>query len=370
MSATILIWVTRILTVLIVLVTILPFIPTGYWAVRLCDGPRMQFAIIASLLIPLVVLHWWLIADLKVEHIVLIIVLGGVSLWQVSHVAKYTPFWPPELPNTAGTEVPSLRMIVANLEKDNAQHDAAVETLRTHGGDLLLLIEINESWRSALTRLESQYPHRIEEVRDEGLGIALWSKFPLHDAEVKHLISDRRASIHASVELPDGHRVNFVGVHPTPPGLKDKTSGGRRNSRVRDAELVLIARKVKDRNDESWIIAGDFNDVAWSHTSRLFGRLSGLKDPRVGRGLYNTYHAKYPPLRFPIDQTYFSSGFRLKLLGRIRIPGSDHFAITTDVSFIGQSGTDPKPVRDDNEEAEEMVEEGVNDAENKNVDSD
>jgi endonuclease/exonuclease/phosphatase (EEP) superfamily protein YafD len=41
------------------------------------------------------------------------------------------------------------------------------------------------------------------------------------------------------------------------------------------------------------LVAGDLNDVAWSHTSRLFRRIAQMLDPRVGRGIYSTFHVRY-----------------------------------------------------------------------------
>ena len=170
------------------------------------------------------------------------------------------------------------------------------------------------------------------------------------------------------IEYSPGHRFNFIGVHPTPPGLLDSTGDARRDSRVRDAELVLIAKEIAEKNDQSWVVAGDFNDVAWSHTTRLFKRISGLSDPRIGRSFMGTYYAQYPPFRCPIDHVFLSDGFSVSSLSRTRITGSDHFAVIADVAFDDpHAGSDPKPSGNDHDEANKIVDEGKEDAEERGI---
>jgi endonuclease/exonuclease/phosphatase (EEP) superfamily protein YafD len=162
--------------------------------------------------------------------------------------------------------------------------------------------------------------------------------------------------------------VNFVGVHPTPPGLMDSIGDARRDSQVRDAELILIAKEIANRSDEVWIVADDFNDVAWSHTTRLFNRISGLLDPRVGRTFMGTYMADYPPYRCPIDHVFLSEGFTLGSLARKKITGSDHFTILATVSLSQpQVGVTPVPQGDDRKDARQIVEEGMKDAEDRDL---
>jgi hypothetical protein len=102
---------------------------------------------------------------------------------------------------------------------------------------------------------------------------------------------------------------------------------------ARDAEVVVLGREIDEQTEHRpTLIAGDFNDVAWSHTTDLFIKLSGLLDPRKGRGLFNTFHADYPLFRFPLDHVFHSNDFRLVALEVLGYVGSDHFPVLPELS--------------------------------------
>lgn len=353
-------YLTRFSIAFLVASCLLPLLPVGAWVVRLFDFPRIQLA--ALVVIPVLgLLLWYRRSGWNIELSLIAMLCMAVVAWQLSHVVKYTWFWPKELVDAKDT-ANSITVTVINLDYQNSEKDAVREQIRSRNDDVVLLIEIDEDWADAFTEIEALYPYREGVSRGEGLGITLWSKIAFKNARVRHLVSEHRASIHAKLEPANGPPINFVGVHPVPPGLNEPDIEGRHDSRIRDAELMLVAKDVARATEEYWIVTGDFNDVAWSHTSRVFKRISGLKDPRVGRGLFNTYHAKYPGVRFPIDQVYLSPGAKIVKIDRFRPHGSDHFAIATRFSIGDLSEAKPRPKQDDHQEAKEMIRDGQQDA--------
>ncbi|MDU6054697.1 MAG: endonuclease/exonuclease/phosphatase family protein, partial [Acinetobacter junii] len=201
---------------------------------------------------------------------------------------------------------------------------------------------------------------RVPVPLDNLYGMHLYSRLPLHDTEVKFILSDEIPSIHASVTLRSGIQVQLYCLHPKPPSPTEA-----KDSTLRDAELLIIGDRIKDL-DESCIVMGDLNDVAWSRTTRLFQRISGLLDPRVGRYFMNTFHADYRLLRWSLDHIFHSTDFGLVEMKRLSHIGSDHFPIYVVLQtgrIFEQQQQELEQTADDEQEAKEAIQDGIEKAE-------
>ena len=167
--------------------------------------------------------------------------------------------------------------------------------------------------------MKGSHPHVVEHPLDNTYGLLLYSRLPFQSASLRFIADDAVPSAFVQVILGSGDVVDLHALHPTPPQPFQDTF-------ERDAELLIIAREVRESGRPA-IVAGDLNDVAWSHTTKLFQRISGLMDPRIGRGLFSTYNARIPFLRWPLDHIFHDPGFQLRRISRLRYFGSDHFPI-------------------------------------------
>ncbi|VTP64526.1 Uncharacterized protein conserved in bacteria [Serratia rubidaea] len=112
---------------------------------------------------------------------------------------------------------------------------------------------------------------------------------------------------------------------------------------------MLVGKSVVDAQTPV-IVTGDLNDVAWSTTTRLFLKISGLLDPRRGRGMYSTFHAGYPFLRWPLDHVFHSDDFVLGSLRRLPGIGSDHFPIMAELVYSPKKGAQQESLQRESED--------------------
>jgi len=109
------------------------------------------------------------------------------------------------------------------------------------------------------------------------------------------------------------------------------------------------------------IVAGDLNDVAWSRTNRLFQEVSGLLDPRIGRGPYATFNADWPLLKWPLDHVFFEESFGLLGIAVMEDMGSDHYPLLVELCHAPNASDvqdQPQPSPSDLKAADEEVQEG------------
>lgn len=93
--------------------------------------------------------------------------------------------------------------------------------------------------------------------------------------------------------------------------------------------------------------------------------MSGALDPRRGRGMFNSFHASHPLLRWPLDHIFHDNSFTLVELRRLPNIGSDHFPVYAELQYEPKAEAlqdAPEADQDDREEAEEMIEEAREEA--------
>ncbi len=220
----------------------------------------------------------------------------------------------------------SVKIMAANVLMPNKNFEALIRIIKEENPDLIFLLETNTLWKENIDKaISAEYPYSVLHPLENTYGLLLYSRLKLRDTKIHFRIENDVPSIESIIELGNDRSIKFFGLHPKPPSPSENKS-----SLERDAELIQVGKEV--RNSECPVlVAGDLNDVAWSHTTRLFLRLSGLKDPRKGRGFFNTFNANYPLIRWPLDHFFLSSEFQITQLKRLKHFGSDHFPILAEI---------------------------------------
>ncbi|WP_034855295.1 endonuclease/exonuclease/phosphatase family protein [Sinorhizobium sojae] len=330
--------------------TVVPFIPSDEWWIRIWDFPRIQVAVLLAVMLGAVPFSLPIRRRRTAAFAVALTVALG---WQIFAILPYTPIVATEAKAAENCDQRSrIRLLVANVLKSNRNAEPLLSLLDRLRPDILVLVETDAWWDTQLAPLKESYPYGVAYPQENGYGMHLFSRFELIGPEVRFLIDDYVPSIKTGLLLPSGARIDLYGLHPKPPPLQDTAR--------RDAELMIVGREVRMETAPA-IVAGDLNDVAWSRTNSLFQEISGLLDPRIGRGPYATFNANWPFLRWPLDHVFFEDSFQLLHLAVAGNIGSDHFPFFVALCHRPAAEAEqeqPRPEPSDVEAADEAIEKG------------
>lgn len=341
------------LSVLMIIPTLASLTTFDEWWVRAFDFPRIQ---ISALILLVLVTTSFMSPFSSIWHFVIKVLLVLSLIYQVVKIFPYTPIAKKQVLSFKGNDPNAIiSILVSNVLTPNKEYHRLINLVKKLQPDILLTLESDKTWEKKLEVLEKFYPYTVKIPQDNLYGMHLYSKLKLEDVEVKYLIKDDIPSIHGYVIMNNRAKIKFHALHPKPPSpTEDPTSTNR------DAELLLVGKDVK-RDQESVLVFGDLNDVAWSRTTRLFQKLSGLLDPRIGRGFYNTFHADYRLLRWPLDHVFHTNDFTLIELSRAEKIGSDHFPMFIKLNYEPRAELVQQEPEEADEEEKEWAEEKIED---------
>jgi len=334
---------------ILIALTLLPLWRNPAWWVRVLDFPRLQ---LSALLAITLIANAVKFDSLNRVAMATAAAALGCLVYQMWWILPYLRFAKREVKqSTSAPQRQSIGILIFNVLQSNRRSEDFLKLIEQHEPDLVVTLETDLWWQDRLADLEPRYPYSVKCPLDNLYGMHLYSRLPLEGSEIRFIIEPHVPSIHTQVLLRSGEAVRLHCLHPTPP-VPHYTG----QSEERDAELLVVGKSIGATN---WpvIVTGDLNDVAWSETTRLFRKISGLLDPRVGRSMLNTFHTGYWFLRWPLDHVFHSSHFRLFQLKRLPSIGSDHFPVLVELVYecdgTGQQGLTAD--QDDHQLAEEKI---------------
>lgn len=337
-----------VIGLLMIAATVLPLSKLDDWWIRIFDFPRLQITVLLAITF---CAYLFVREDPALPEQVFLGVLTLCLLYQSYRMYPYTRLARKEVKPSRGVHDDStIALLFANVLMTNRNAEGLLRHIREYDPDVILAVETDRWWQGQLAEFERTHPYCVHQPQDNTYGMLLYSRLELRNATVKFLVQDDIPSIHACLKLRSGEELELRCLHPRPPA-----PGESDRSTERDAELLLVGKEIKAKHAPA-VVLGDMNDVAWSHTNDLFRRISGLLDPRIGRGFFHTFNAKWPLIRFPLDHVFHSTHFRLIDFRRLPTCGSDHFPVYIKLSFEPEAKATQQPEQATPEEKQEAQE--------------
>ncbi|MDM7956722.1 endonuclease/exonuclease/phosphatase family protein [Blastomonas sp.] len=330
--------------------TTLSLLTSYRWYIRMWDFPRVALIVFAALALVLAipVLAGW---TRSLVVVAMLLVIG----WQGLRIYPYTPLAKPEVAQAVISKENCISAFSFNVLQTNRDYARTISLIDREDPDIVLLLETDGPWEAALKPVIDRYPHRFSAPLDNLYGLIMLSRLPVEDAEITWLIDKETPSVFATLQTNGGSRFRYIGLHPRPPQPGEDTE-------KRDGEIAIAARHAK-LTKLPVLAMGDFNDVAWSRTSQMFKRIGGYLDPRVGRGLYATFPANLPGLRWPLDHIFMSPDFTLLDMKVLENVGSDHLPVIAKVCLAPRAAKvlndEPEtPDADDHKDMHDAIRDG------------
>lgn len=308
----------HILTFLLLITWGLPFIPRQHWVFRIFDFGRVQLWVFQSFIL---ILSFIFINDpdwpVWVDRGILTVLVAHNAII----ISPYLGLQKSAKKTILSGDSPTISMISFNVYQFNNRYQDFIDLVEDLKPDILLTMESNAEWDEALSVLDQHYHYFKKIPLENAYGMHFYTKFNVENVKVHYHMAEDLPSVEVTIIMPDHNRFIFFGIHPPPPSPTEEET-----SKERDGELMVTAKKVHGQKLPV-MVAGDFNNVAWSRSSKLFRRASGLLDPRRGRALIPTFPAKYRMLSFPIDLLFHSSQIDIHELKTLNDIGSDHLPL-------------------------------------------
>jgi endonuclease/exonuclease/phosphatase (EEP) superfamily protein YafD len=309
----------QVIGIIAAIMSLFPLVAIDYWWIRVFDFPHL---ILTGFTLVAILLYFFTFKPRWVNDYLYITILLGCFAFQVSKIIQFTPFYANEVADSSENVKPEDKLVLygANVLQTNKEGDELYKEIEERQPDIILFTETNQRWSDEIkSKIGAEYGYKLEEPLDNTYGMLLYSKLPIRNSSIEYMVDSEIPSIHTQVQMKNGEWFQLYAIHPTPPMPQHNPSSTDRDTELMKTAIMSYQSKLPV------IVMGDFNDVSWSDSTQLTITIGKLLDYRVGRGFYNSFHAKYPVMRWPLDHILVSSEFRHEDSGTGVGFGSDHF---------------------------------------------
>jgi len=341
--------ITSICLAIFVLISILHYFPSQHWVFRFTEFAKIQLTVLQSV----VILAIFFMYD-SLSHFDLVVGLVLLATWihNLIILLPYSPLYPRESKKLK-SDKKNISFLSVNVFQYNEDYNLLIKMINRLKPDILLTIESDKKWEKALEAIEGDYSSFEKIPQDNTYGLHFYTKLETKNIKVNHFIANDLPSIEADLLSKEKVHFKFFGIHPPPPSPTEEET-----SKERDGEILMLAEYLENVNIPR-LVVGDFNNVAWSRSSKLFKKATKFLDPRIGRGFISTFHAKYKLFRFPIDLVFHCEDIYINNLRTEKPINSDHFPIYGEFVVCEKSKLHEPNHEELNSEEEEQVDEFI-----------
>ena len=249
---------------------------------------------------------------------------GLLGIAVVANVSAIAPWYLSAANQSQGQIEPTLKVLLANVMSANTEYDRLLELVQHERPDVVVLQEMNRQWESAMGPMREIYPSRLEVVRNDNFGVAVYSAKPWSDA--RSIPSPPLGFPTLIVDHAGGRALRLITTHP-------HTPLGQWGFDARNTQLMDIASYVQESKLPVLVI-GDLNATLWSPVLLELMETAGLRNVRRGFGLQATWPTWFAPLMIPIDHGLSTPDLNVHTVRTGPAIGSDHLPLIIELSVL------------------------------------
>jgi endonuclease/exonuclease/phosphatase (EEP) superfamily protein YafD len=274
----------------------------------------VQYFIAAAVAVPicLALAEWWSAA--------------GATLSAAVNLSAIAPWYFGKRLAGDGASGQRLKLALANVEWQNRAYEPFLRCMERHQPDVIVAQEVNDDWAQALHALSATYPFFEVLPREDGSGIALYSRMPFERLPFASPEGDTRPGLLISFDCAR-RKISLLSIHPRAPIR-------RGHFQLRN-EVLAAATTCIQGLPHPKICVGDLNTSLWSPFYQDFARQTKLINARKGFGLLPSWPTfmGFKWLMIPIDHFLVSSDIRVVSVRTGERIASDHLPLLVELEI-------------------------------------